>query len=94
MAIVDTLEAVRKLRNAGMDESQAEAVVEIIGNSSTNLMTKDDAALLESRIGERIQGVKADAHRMEARLFRALWIQGAGIVAIVGTIVAIAVALT
>ena len=32
MAIVDTLEAVRKLREAGMNETQAEAVVEIIGS--------------------------------------------------------------
>ena len=48
MAMVDTLEAVRKLRDAGMDESQAEAIVEIIGSAFNNLMTKDDAALLQS----------------------------------------------
>ena len=79
MVMVDTLEAVRKLRDAGMDEFQAEAIVEIIGSSLNNLMTKDDAALLESRI--------------EARVYRALWIQGAGIVAIVGTFIAVATAL-
>ena len=79
MAIVDTLEAARKLRDAGMDESQAEAIVEIIGNASTNLMTKDDAAVLKAEI-------KAD-------VYRALWIQGIGIVAIVGTFIAIATAL-
>ncbi len=79
MAIVDTLEAVRKLRDAGMNESQAEAVVEIIGSSSTNLMTKDDAEILQAKI-------KAD-------VYRALWIQGIGLVAIMGTIVAIATAL-
>ena len=69
-----------------MDESQAEAIVEIIGSSSTDLITKDDAALLESRIKADVLGVKAD-------VFRALWIQGIGIVAIIGTIVAIATAL-
>ena len=79
MAIVDILEAVRKLRDAGMNETQAEAVVEIIGNASTNLMTKDDAAVLKAEI-------KAD-------VYRALWIQGIGIVAIVGTFIAIATAL-
>ena len=79
MVMVDTLEAIRKLRDAGMDESQAEAIVEIIGSSLNDLMTKHDAALLESRI--------------EAKVYRALWIQGAGIVAIVGTFIAIATAL-
>ena len=87
MAIVDTLEAVRKLRDAGMDESQAEAVVEIIRSSSTNLMTKDDAAILRAEVKADILSVKAD-------VYRALWIQGAGIIAIMGTILAITVALT
>ena len=62
-----------------MNETQAEAIVEIIGNASTNLMTKDDAAVLKADI-------KAD-------VYRALWIQGIGIVAIVGTFIAIATAL-
>lgn len=79
MAMVDTLEAVRKLRDAGMDESQAEAIVEIIGGSLSNLMTKHDAAVLQAVI-------KAD-------VYRALWIQSIGIVAIVGTFIAIATAL-
>ena len=87
MTIVDTLEAVRKLRDAGMDESQAEAVVEIIRSSSTNLMTKDDAAILRAEVKADILSVKAD-------VYRALWIQGAGIIAIMGTILAITVALT
>ena len=87
MAIVNSHEAVRKLRDAGMDESQAEAIVDIIESSSTTLMTKDDASLLESRIEAKVQGVKAD-------VYRALWIQGAGIVAIVGTFIAISTALS
>ena len=62
-----------------MNETQAEAVVEIIGSASTNLMTKDDAAVLKAEI--------------RADVFRALWIQGIGIVAIVGTFIAIATAL-
>ena len=62
-----------------MDEAQAEAIVDIIGSASTNLMTKDDASVLRAEI-------KAD-------VFRALWIQGIGIVAIVGTFIAIATAL-
>ena len=67
MAIVDTLEAVRKLREAGMNETQAEAVVEVIGSASTNLMTKDDAAVLKAEIRADVfrvvYRVKADVYR-------------------------------
>ena len=79
MAMIDTLDAVRKLREAGMDESEAEAIVGIIQGSSTNLMTKNDASLLEAKI--------------MAGVYRALWIQGASVVAIIGTIIGIATAL-
>ena len=46
-------------------------------------MTKHDAALLKAEIKAEVSGVKAD-------VYRASWIQGIGIVAIVGTIIAIA----
>ncbi len=61
-----------------MDESQSEAIVEINGSSLSNLMTKHDAALLKAEI--------------KAEVYRASWIQGTGIVAIVGTIIAIVTA--
>ena len=93
MAIVDTLEAARKLRDAGMNESQAEAVVEIIGSASTNLMTKDDAAVLRAEIRADVFRVETGVYRVKADVYRALWIQGIGIVAIVGTFIAIATAL-
>jgi hypothetical protein len=81
-----------------MNESQAEAVVEIIGSASTNLMTKDDAAILRAEIKADAAvlkaEIKASVFRIKADVFRALlWIQGAGIVAIVGTFIAIATAL-
>ena len=53
--------------------------MEITGSTSTNLMTKDDASLLEAKI--------------MAGIYRALWIQGAGIVAALGIIFAIATAI-
>ncbi len=93
MAIVDTLEAVRKLREAGMNETQAEAVVEVIGSASTNLMTKDDAAVLKAEIRADVFRVETGVYRVKADVYRALWIQGIGIVAIVGTFIAIATAL-
>ena len=61
---------------------KAAAIVDIIGNSSTDLMTKDDASLLEAKIRVEVASVRAD-------VYRALWMQGAGIVAAVGTFIAI-----
>ena len=76
-----------------MNETQAEAIVEIIGNASTNLMTKDDAAVLKAEIKTNVFRVETCVFRVKADVYRALWIQGIGIVAIVGTFIAIATAL-
>ena len=54
--------------------------------TSTNLMTKDDASLLEAKI-------MAGVYRLRTDIYRALWIQGAGIVIAFGIILAIAEAL-
>ena len=52
----------------------------------TNLMTKDDASLLEAKI-------RTSVYRLRTDIYRALWIQGAGIVAALGIIFAIATVL-
>ncbi len=36
-----TMEAVRKLRNAGFDEKQAEAVVRVLSDAQDSLVTRD-----------------------------------------------------
>ena len=60
--------------------------MDITQSTSTNLMTKDDASLLEAKI-------MAGVYRLRTDIYRALWIQGAGIVAALGIIFAIATAL-
>ena len=62
--------------------------------------TKADIAGLDARLASHAQATKADIAGLdarlaglEARIYRALWIQGAGIVAIVGGFIAIAAAL-
>ena len=72
----DTHAAVRKLRSAGMEEQAAESVVEIVGNATNPLVT---GYMLKVELA----GLRAD-------MYRALWIQGVGIVAVVGGIVGIA----
>ena len=71
----DTFGAARALEAAGVERTQAEAIASAIGQNGEHA-TKVDIAMLESRLENRISG-------LEARMYRALWIQGGAIVAIV-----------
>ena len=82
----DTLDAMRRLEQAGMERAQAEATVETMRDAQAELATKADLAALESRLLLALAELRAD-------LYRALWIQGAGIVAIICAFIAIAAAL-
>ena len=86
----DTLDAMCRLEQAGMERAQAEATVETMREAQSELATKadlrTDLAALESRLLLALAELRAD-------LYRALWIRGAGIVAIVCGFIAIAAAL-
>ena len=86
----DTLDAMRRLEQAGMERAQAEATVETIREAQSELATKADLradlAALESRLLLAMAELRAD-------LYRALWIQGAGIVAINSAFIVTAAAL-
>ena len=71
----DTQAGVRKLRAAGMEEQAAASVVEVIGEATSSLVTRDQ--------------LRTELAEFRADIYRALWMQGAGIVAVVGGIVAI-----
>ena len=75
----DTLAAADELRDAGFDEKQARASVGIQQSARTELATRAD--------------LEAPAARLEATLYRALWIQGTGVVVIIGAFIVIAAAL-
>ena len=47
---INTLEAARKLKGAGMDTEQAEAVAEVIAHQGDQLATKGDIAGLRQEI--------------------------------------------
>ncbi|MDE2755666.1 MAG: hypothetical protein OXI92_04005 [Acidobacteriota bacterium] len=69
----DTRKAVRTLQAAGFAEGQADAVVDTLAEAFTDTVaTKTDIA-----------EVKTDIADLKAEVFRALWIQGAGIVALI-----------
>ena len=68
----DTLAYARRLKEAGVSDEQAEAHAEAFRDALTRgAATKTDIAELRVEIRE-----------LRADLYRALWIQGAGIVAI------------
>lgn len=65
----DTLRIAQALRDAGFDDSQSEAIVNAIQKSlGENLVTKSDLELAIAKL--------------RADMYRALWIQGAGLVMI------------
>ena len=76
-AAFDTLKAANRLQAAGMHRDHAEAVATIIGDGQGDLATKDDIGNLATT----------------AELYRALWIQAAGIVATIAALAGIVIGL-
>ena len=94
---LDTHATIREFQEAGMDSRQAEVVVAAISRSDAELVTKVDlkaeiAAVksdidkLEASTKAEIVAVKSELKQdiadLKAEVFRALWIQGAGLVGI------------
>ena len=74
----DALSAARALEAAGVERAQAEAIASATGRSGENA-TKADV----STLGSELSAIRTDTSNLEARMYRALWIQGGAIVAIV-----------
>ena len=74
----DTLAAAKTLREAGFENRQAEAVAGVMRHAVG--ADRDTLA------------TKADLAALEARLYRALWMQGAGIVAVMAALIAALIA--
>ncbi len=108
----DTHKAVRRLRDGGLEEAAAGAVVTTIQEAVDTLVTREvlrielatirtEMADLRADLRTEMADLRADLRAemadlrtgmadLRAGLYRALWIQGAGIVAIVGVLVAVA----
>ena len=86
----DTVDAMRRPEQTGMERAQAEATVETIREAQSELATKADLqsglTALEHRLCTAMSELRAD-------LCRALWIQGVGVVAINSAFIATAAAL-
>ncbi len=65
MAMFDTYKAVKTLTGAGFTETQAEAMINAVGEGHEALATKADLQALEMRLDTRLQSVEL---RMTLRL--------------------------
>ena len=78
----DTFTAARALEAAGVERAQAEAIASAIGHMG-NHATKDDVSMPKSDVSNLEARIDARFATLESRMYRALWIQGGAIVAIV-----------
>ena len=86
----DTLDAMRRLEQAGMERAQAEATVDTVREAQSELATKADLRSELAAVEYRLQSAVSE---LRTDLYRALWIQGAGIVAINSAFIVTAAAL-
>ncbi len=80
----DALKVSWKLKAAGIDAVQAAAVVRTIGEAfGENVATRGDLAEVKADLTAEIAGVRTEIQTVKAEIFRALWIQGVGIVGLI-----------
>ena len=70
--------------------------MEVVQEATSPLVTRDILRLelheLRSELRELHSDLRSELHEFRSELYRALWIQGAGIVAVISGLAAIAVA--
>ena len=96
----DTLAAARALREAGFEDRQAEAVTGVVrhavGADRDTLATKADLetglaasrADLETGLAASRADLETGLATLRADIYLALWVQGAGIVAVMAALIA------
>ena len=75
----DTLSAAQDLEAAGIERKHAEAIAKVVHHGDERAATKAD---LDTAVTALRSELRADLAGIEARMYRALWIQGGAIVAI------------
>ncbi len=88
----DTLKAMKRLTATGVEEAQAEAIIETVGGAMTeSLATKDDLALLKADLTAEIAVVRTEIESLRTEIAKGQttqlrWTVGS-MVAIAGVIV-------
>ena len=78
----DTFSAARALEAAGVERTQAETIASAIAING-DIATKHDIRALKADISNLESRMDARFSSLEARMYRALWIQGGAIVGII-----------
>ena len=81
----DTFSAARALEAAGVERSQAETIASAIAYTD-EAATKHDVRALKSDFSSLESRMDARFASLEARMYRALWIQGGVIVGIIAAL--------
>ena len=89
----DTQRAARRLSDAGLDERAAGGVADVVDSATSGLATEATVLAVKGDVLALRGELKGDIQALRAEMYRALWIQGAGIVAATAAIVGIATAL-
>ena len=88
----DTERAARRLTDAGMSERAANGVADVVHDATAGLATEASPQSGLHATEESLLELKVDFATFEARMYRALWLQGMGmltaIVAATGIILA------
>jgi hypothetical protein len=76
---IDTLQFVQRLKKAGIKESEAEAIAEVVRDAQANadLATKQDLFVVQARLETRIAELKTEMVQMKADLVK--WVVSVGI---------------
>ncbi len=81
--IFDTRAAVQKLVGVGLDDSHADAIVEVVGDATSPLVTRDI-------LREELKDLRAELKDLRAEFYRAMLIQAGIVLTGVAAIAAIA----
>ena len=87
-AAFDTLAAAETMTDAGIEETHAKAIAGVVRDGRAGLATRSDIRRLEDKMAAKsdVAELKVAIAGLEARFYRALWIQGGAIVAILAAI--------
>ena len=84
----DTHKAVTVLKQAGFEETQAEAVVTTMGEAlGGNVATKADLAAVQAKLETDIATVRTEMAQEFKVLYKQLWLMAVGIVGLTVTLV-------
>ena len=103
-AAFDTLAAARAIEASGLQRPQAEAIADAIRAAQGELATRADLQTTTSELRADLQTTTSELRadlaelrtefaNLRADIYRALWVQGAGLAAVFGGLIAAASAL-